>query len=79
MSRNIRVVNPQWSHADLYHALSACYWSYVRREETEPSVLYCTADLGSLHPHAVCLFAIRSGLRLKFIARDSKAYFYFGD
>ena len=68
-----------WDSHKFYRTLSACYWAYIRREETEPSALYCTSDIGLLYPHAVCSFAIKSGLRLKFIAKADKPYFYFGD
>ena len=79
MSKNVRKVDTSWKPASMYRALSSCYWSYVRIEETEPSVLYCTSNLGALYPHALCMFAIRNGLRLKFIPSEFPPYFYFGD
>lgn len=79
MIRCSRKVDTSWTSSGFYRALSACYWAYVRAEETEPSVLYCTSDIGSLYPYAVCMFAIRTGLRLKFIAKADKPYFFYGD
>lgn len=79
MIRHIRKVDTSWTSSGFYSALSAFYLAYIQREETEPSVLYCTSDIGSLYPHVVCLFAIKSGLRLKFIPKADKTYFYYGD
>ena len=74
-------VKATWSNSAVLYALRKKYWNYIQREETEPSVLYASNNMGNTFAMPLCYFAIKCGLVIKFVERKGyeDPFFYFGD
>lgn len=74
-------VKSTWNNSAVLYALRKKYWNYVQREETEPSVLYVSNNMGIVFSTPVCYFAIKTGLSIQFVERNGyeEPFFYFGD
>lgn len=62
--------------------LEKVYWNYYHNNGmTEPPFLYASNNFGMIFPYALCKFAIKNGLRIKFVDRTAweEPFFYFGD